>query len=76
MDEDATCTEVDLGLVHIVLDGDPAPPSRKGHRSPHPPLFGPCLLLPRSHISATGELLLFLLLFLNFLFLFGFREVD
>jgi len=26
---------------HIVLDGDPAPPSPKGHS---PPIFGPCLL--------------------------------
>ena len=34
-----------LGPCHIVLDGDPAPPSRKGH-SPIP-LFGPCLLWPR-----------------------------
>jgi len=41
-------TEVDLGPGHIVLDGDPAP-ARKGHSSP--PLFGPCLLWPRSPIS-------------------------
>ena len=47
-------TEVDLGPGHIVLDGDPAPP-RKGHSSPL--LFGPCLLWPRSPISATAELL-------------------
>ena len=32
--------EVGLGLGHIVLDGDPAPP--KGAQQP--PLFGPCLL--------------------------------
>jgi len=38
-----------------MLDGDPAPP-RKGHSSPAP-LFGPCLLWPRSPISATAELL-------------------
>jgi len=31
-------------------------PSRKWHSSP--PLFGPCLLCPRSPISATAELLL------------------
>ena len=48
------CTEVDLGTGHIVLDEDPAPP-RKGHRTP--PLFGPCLLRPRSPISPTALLL-------------------
>ena len=48
-------TEVDLGPGHIVLDGDRAPPPRKGHSSL--PLFGPCLLWPRSPISATAELL-------------------
>jgi len=48
-------TEVDLDPGHIVLDGDPAPP-RKGHSNP--PLFGPCLLWPRSPILATAELLL------------------
>ena len=48
-------TEVDLGPGHIVLDGNSAPPLRKGHSSP--PLFGPCLLRPRSPISATAELL-------------------
>ena len=26
--------EVDLGPGHIVLDGDPAPPLRKGHSTP------------------------------------------
>ena len=41
-------TEVDLGPGHMVLDGVPAPV--KGHSS-HP-LFGPCLLWPRSPISA------------------------
>jgi len=44
--------EVDLGLGHIVLDGDTAP-LRKGH----PSLFGPCLLWPWSPNSATAELL-------------------
>jgi len=43
--------EVDLGSGHIVLDGVPA----KGAQPP--PLFGPCLLWPRSPISATAELL-------------------
>jgi len=47
-------TEVGLDPEDIVLDGDPVPP-RKGHISP--PLFGPCLLWPRSPISATAELL-------------------
>ena len=46
--------EVDLGPGHIVLDGVPAP--AKGAQQP-PPLFGPCLLWPRSPISATAELL-------------------
>jgi len=35
--------EVDLGPGHIVLDGDPALPSQKGHR---PPISAPCLLWP------------------------------
>ena len=47
-------TEVDLGPGHVVLDGVPAP--AKGAQEP--PLFGPCLLWPRSLISATAELLL------------------
>jgi len=46
-------TEVDLGPGHIVLDGVPAP--AKGAQQP--PLFGPCLLWPRSPILATAELL-------------------
>jgi len=45
--------EVDIGQA-ILLDGDPAPPV-KGAQQP-PPVFGPCLLLPRSPISATAEL--------------------
>ena len=48
-------TDVDLGRGHIVLDGVAAP--AKGAQQP-PPLFGPCLLWPRSPISATAELLL------------------
>jgi len=47
-------TEVNLGPGHTVLDGVPAP--AKGAQQP--PLFGPCLLWPRSPISATAELLL------------------
>jgi len=46
--------QVGLGPGHIVLDGNPAP-SAKGAQQP--PLFGPCLLWPRSPISATVELL-------------------
>ena len=47
-------TEVDLGPGHNVLDGVPA--LAKGAQQP-PPIFGPCLLWPRSPISATAELL-------------------
>jgi len=32
-------TEVGLGADHIALDGDPAPPPKKGGT---PPIFGPC----------------------------------
>jgi len=46
-------TELDLGPGDIVLDGVPAP--AKGAQQP--PLFGQCLLWPRSPISATAELL-------------------
>jgi len=47
-------TEVDLGPGHTLLDGVPALRDR-GTAAPH--LFGPCLLWPRSPISATAELL-------------------
>jgi len=53
-------TKVGLGPCHIVLNGDPAPPSRKRYSSPSP-IFGPCLLWPRSPISATAELLFLVL---------------
>jgi len=49
------CTEVDLGPGHIVLDGVPA--FRERGTTALSPLFGPCLLWPRSPISATAELL-------------------
>jgi len=49
-------TEVGLGLRDIVFDVDPATPRKKAHTS-HT-IFGPCLLWPRSPISATAELLL------------------
>ena len=48
-------TEVGLGLRDIVFDVDPATPIKRTH-PPHP-IFGPCLLWPRSPISATAELL-------------------
>jgi len=48
-------TEVDIGAGHIVLDGFPA--LREGGIAP--PLLVPCLLWPRSLISATAELLLY-----------------
>jgi len=55
-------TEVDLGPGHIVLDGVPAP----AKRAQQPPLFSPCLLWPRSPISATAELFsIFHLLFVS-----------
>jgi len=47
-------TEVDLGPGHIALKGTQLP-TMKRHTSP--PLFSPCLLWPRSPISATAELL-------------------
>ena len=48
-------TEVDLGSGHVELHGVPALRQRG---TAVPPLFGPCLLWPRSPISATAELLL------------------
>jgi len=47
--------EVDLGSGHIVLDGIQALRER-GTAAPR--LFGPCLLWPRSPISAAAEMLL------------------
>ena len=49
--------EVGLGLRDIVFDVEAATPRRKGHTHSHP-IFGPCLLWPRSPISSTAELLL------------------
>jgi len=46
------CMQVDLGPGHIVLDRDPA-----AKEAQEPPVLGPCLLWPRSPISATAELL-------------------
>ena len=53
-------TEVGLGLRDIVFDLDPAIPRKRADR-PHP-IFGPCLLWPRSPISATAELVYYFLL--------------
>jgi len=65
---------VGLGPSHIVLDGDPAPhPIPKNGTEP-PPVFGPCLLWPRSAILATAELL-FVFSFLYYSF-FWFYVVD
>jgi len=46
-------TEVEIGPGYIVLDGVPAP----ARGAQQPPIFGPCLLWPRSPISAAAELL-------------------
>ena len=51
-------TDVDLGPGHIVLDGSQL--CAKGAQQP-PHLFGPCLLWPRSPISATAELLYYIM---------------
>jgi len=49
-------TEVGLGPVHIVLDGNPAPPKKKGGIAA--PTFRPMpIVAKRSPISATAELL-------------------
>jgi len=40
--------QIDLGPGHIVLDGDPAPPSPKGHS---PPIFGSYPLRPNGCID-------------------------
>jgi len=69
---DITGMEVDIGAGHIVLDGFPALRER-GTALP-PPLLGPCLLWPRSPISATAELLLFLVS--SLFFFVWFRAAD
>jgi len=65
IDVDATWYEVDLGAGHIVLDRVPAIWERG--TVAFPPLFGACLLWPRSPISATAELLFFRIYKWNFL---------
>ena len=47
-------TEVGLGLRDIVFDVHPATPEKR-HTHTYP-IFGPCLLWPRSPVSATAEL--------------------
>ena len=50
MDQDETYHGgIGIGLGHIVLDGDPAPPPMKGAQQP--PLFGPYLLRLNGHPS-------------------------
>jgi len=41
--------EVGLGPCYVVLDGDPAPPPKKGAQQP--PIFGSCLLWPNGWID-------------------------
>jgi len=48
-------TEVDIGAGHIVLDGS----QRSAKGAQHPRFLGPCLVWPRSPISATAALLLY-----------------
>jgi len=52
-------TEVDLRPGDIVLDGDSAPPHERG--TAVPPLFGLCLMWPRSPVLAAAELLFIIL---------------
>jgi len=51
-------TAADLGPGHIVLDGGVGVPAPAKRHSSSLPLYGPCLLWPRSPISTTAELLL------------------
>jgi len=48
--------EVGLGPGHILLDGNPASPSGKGHRNL--PFFGRCLLWPNGWIPLGTEVAL------------------
>jgi len=57
--------EVGLGPGHIVLDGDPAPPPRKGHGSPPPTFRFMSIVAKRSPISVTAELLFVLFSFVH-----------
>jgi len=56
MNQNVIGTEVDLGPGDIVLDGDPASPTKRGTAAPS---FRPMsIVAERSPISATAELLL------------------
>jgi len=44
--------ELDLGPDDFALDGDPAPPSPKGERSPQ--IFGQSLLWPNGWMNEAG----------------------
>jgi len=55
-------TEVELGLGHIVLVGQP-PPTAKGAQQP--PVLGPCLLWLRSPMSAITAQLFYPILYNN-----------
>jgi len=50
MDQDETWHGgIGLGPGHIVLDGEPAPPSQRGTAAPS--VFGPCLLWPNGWLD-------------------------
>jgi len=53
MNQDAFGREAGLGHSHNVLDGDPVPPSPKGHSPPN--LWLTSIVAKRSPISATVE---------------------
>jgi len=44
-------TEVGLGPVHIVLNGDLHPPPQKKRKGAQPTIFGPCLLWPNGCVD-------------------------
>jgi len=52
MNQDATWYRVGLGPDDIVLDGEPAPLSKKGAEPPL--IFGPCLLWPNCWMDQGG----------------------
>jgi len=56
--------EIGLGSGDFVFDGSQLP-QKKGHTHLHP-IFGACLLWPRSPISATAELLFIVLYRLSY----------
>jgi len=50
-------TEVEFGQGHIVLHGDPAPPPRKGAQQSPPHFSAMSIVVKRSPISATADIL-------------------